>query len=201
MTPYAGSASASSSSMATWNSRMSATSPRIVLIWLAISALAPSIAARSAAASCAGSSLAVRLATAAVSMVTGPMARPGEAARPVSWISVTLFDLAKAVMHQGQHGGERRLTVRAFDAKMHCRSLRRLHAHHLHGAFRICPGTVRRKRKFDLRGKALRKLRELDRGPRVKTDRINEKRRSRQWREGAGPVAADIMHRIPPRYA
>ena len=55
----------------------------IVLICSAISALAPSIAARSAAASCAGSSLAVRLATAAVSMVTGPIARPGEAARPM----------------------------------------------------------------------------------------------------------------------
>src|SRR4051812_29169604 len=189
MTSYAASASASSSSMATWNLRMSATSPCIVLICSAISPLAPSIAARSAAASCAGSSLAVRLAIAAVSMVTGPMARPGEAARPVSWISVTVFDLAETVMHQGQHSGERRFAVRAFDAEMHCRSLWRLHAHHLHRAFRICPGTVRRKRKFDLRGKALRKLRELDRRPRVKTDRIDEKRRGRQWREGAGPVA------------
>ena len=41
------------------------------------------------AATAVGSSLAVRLATAAVSMVTGPIARPGEAARPMRWISAT----------------------------------------------------------------------------------------------------------------
>src|SRR4051812_28346822 len=118
--------------MAAWNSRMSATSPSSLPISPAISALAPAIAARSAAASCAGSSLAVRRTTEAVSMVTGPKASPGEAARPVRWISVTASDLAKTVMDQREHGGERRLAVGALDAEIHRRALRRLHAHHLH---------------------------------------------------------------------
>src|SRR6266702_2562497 len=147
---------------------MSATAPSSVPISLTISPVAPSIAAFNAAASCAGSPLSVRPATAAVSTVTGPMARPGEAARPVRWISVTASDLAKTVMYQRQHGGERRLAVGTFDAEIHRRSLRRLHAHHLHGTFRVRPGSVRREGEFYLCGKALRALRELDRWPRMK---------------------------------
>ena len=54
----------------------------------------------------------------------------------------------------------------------------------------------------DLGGKALRALRELDRGPRMQTDRIDENRGGRQRRENFSRAAGvDIMHKIPPRYA
>src|ERR1700722_14196768 len=165
MASYAPSASASSSSIAAWNSRMSAASSLTVAISWAISAAAPSIAAFSAAASPAGSPVAVRLATADVSTVTGPMARPGEAARPVRWISATASDLAETVMHQRQHGREGRLTIGTGNAKMQRRALRRFHAHNLHGAFGIRPGSVRHQGEFDLRSTTLRALRELDRWP------------------------------------
>src|ERR1700688_3558477 len=159
---------------------MSAASSLTVAISWAISAVALSIAAFSAAVSCAGSPIAVRFAAAADSTATGPIARPGEAARPVRWISVTASGLAESVMHKCQHGSERRLAVGTGDAKMQCRALRRLHSHHLHRTLGVRPWSVCQEGEFDLGGEALGGLRELDRWPGMKTDGIDENRRPSQ---------------------
>ena len=70
-------------------------------------------------------------------------------------------------MHERKHGSKRCLAIGAGDAEMQRRSLWCLHAHHLYRTFRIGPGPVRRKRKFDLRSKTFRALRELDRRSRM----------------------------------
>src|SRR6185312_813023 len=121
---------------------------------------------------------------------------------PVRWISVTASALAETVMHQREHGGECRIAVGTGDAEIKHRPLRGLDPHHLHGALGVRPWSVRRERNFNLRGKALGALRELDRWSRMKTDRIDEDRRSRKWHKSFGrPAGVDIMHRIPPHCA
>src|SRR4051812_9846678 len=180
---------------------MSAASPCCALISSARSAAAPLTAAFSAAVSCAGSPVALRLSMTPVRTVTGPIARPGEAARPVSRISVTVSSLAKTVMDQREHGRECRLAVETSDAEIKHGALRCLHPHYLHGALGICPWSIRSKRNFDRRRKALRALRKLDRRPRMQTDRIDENCRGRQRRETLGrPAGVGVMHRIPPHY-
>src|SRR3954468_10656042 len=180
---------------------MSAASPCSAFISRAISAAALSIAVFSAVVSCAGSPDALRLSTTPVRTVTGPIARPGDAARPVRWISVTASSLAKTVMDQREDGSECRLAVETSDAEIKHGALRGLHPHYLHGALGVCPWSIGGKRNFDRRRKALRALRKLDRGPRMQTDRIDENCRGRQRRKTFGrPAGVGVMHRIPPHY-
>src|SRR3954454_13242664 len=158
---------------------MSAASPCSAFISRAISAAALSIAVFSAVVSCAGSPDALRLSTTLLRTVTGPIARPGDAARPVRWISVTASSLAKTVMDQREHRGECRLAVKTADAEINHRTLRCLHPHHLDWTLRIRPRPIGRERNLDGRAKALCALRKLYRRPRMQTDRIDQDRLAR----------------------
>src|SRR5205814_2147331 len=101
-----------------------------------------------------------------------------------------------------KHGSKGGLAVGSGDAEMQRRALRRLHTHHFHWTLGVRPRAISGQGKFDLRGKTLCALRELDRWPRMKTDFVDENRRGDQrCRLFASPAGVGIMHRIPPRYA